>query len=154
MAALGNTNCIVCDFVVTSLQLYNHFGSPEQEHNMSVFTVPLTLQLHNIPSRIYCNKDIQPALLAALTYVADSNLQDLIKTWDGCFNIRKKRGSASTSLHSWGYAVDINAAWNRFGKQPTMPASIVRCFEKNGFDWGGHWKVPDGMHFQLAEIPK
>jgi hypothetical protein len=140
--------------MVTSQQLYNRFGVPEKEKNMSIFQVPKFLALEHIPSRIYCNNDIQPALLYALKCVSDSNLQEYIRTWDGCFNIRRKKASSSTSLHAWGYAIDINAAWNGYNKQPTMLGSLVHCFESAGFEWGGHWKTPDGMHFQLAEVPK
>jgi hypothetical protein len=57
------------------------------------------------------------------------------------------------SLHSWGLAIDINAATNRFGGKPTMSAELVKCFTDAGFDWGGVWSNPDGMHFQLARFP-
>jgi hypothetical protein len=66
-----------------------------------------------------------------------------------CFNIRRKRGSGTPSLHSWGVAIDVNAAWNGFGKTPKLSSQFVKCFTSNGFDWGGEWGVPDGMHFQL-----
>jgi hypothetical protein len=26
---------------------------------------------------------------------------------------------------------------------------LVRCFAEAGFEWGGLWRTPDGMHFQL-----
>ena len=68
-----------------------------------------------------------------------------------CFNIRQKRGSKATSLHSWGVAIDVNAAWNGFGKKPTLSAGFVKCFTDAGFDWGGTWSKPDGMHFQLKK---
>jgi len=45
----------------------------------------------------------------------------------------------------------INAAWNRMGRTPTMPKSVVDCFKKAGFDWGGEWSTPDGMHMQLSK---
>ena len=70
-----------------------------------------------------------------------------------CFNIRGKRGNAdSMSLHSWGVAIDVNAAWNGFGKKPTLSKEFVKCFTDAGFDWGGLWAKPDGMHFQLKNI--
>ena len=40
-----------------------------------------------------------------------------------------KRGNAdSMSLHSWGVAIDVNAAWNGFGKKPTLSTGFVKCF--------------------------
>ena len=71
-----------------------------------------------------------------------------------CFNIRPQRGAKTSSLHSWGVAVDVNAAWNPFvvGKKPTLSEGFVKCFTDAGFDWGGTWKRPDGMHFQLRKI--
>ena len=46
----------------------------------------------------------------------------------------------------------VNAAWNGFGKKPTLSAGFVKCFTDGGFDWGGLWAQPDGMHFQLKSI--
>jgi hypothetical protein len=40
------------------------------------------------------------------------------------------------------------------GKPPTQDPQLVECFISNGFDWGGEWKNPDGMHFQLSEFVK
>jgi hypothetical protein len=88
----------------------------------------------------------------AFKNIIDRGLVNELKTWDGCFNIRKKRGATSASLHSWGIAIDINAAWNGFGKPPTMSKELVSCFKDVGFDWGGDWTRPDGMHFQLASL--
>lgn len=57
------------------------------------------------------------------------------------------------SLHSWGLAIDFNAAWNGFGKTPTMSPELVKCFTDAGLDWGGTWSRPDGMHFEIAKLP-
>lgn len=82
------------------------------------------------------------------------NVHHELKTWDGCFNVRLQRGSETEmSIHSWGIAIDVNAAWNRFGRVPTLSNTFVACFKKFGFDWGGDFKKPrkDGMHFQLEK---
>ena len=84
---------------------------------------------------IYCNKDmIEPLTKAFKNLIATGFVKEL-KTWDGCFNIRGKRGNAdSMSLHSWGVAIDVNAAWNGFGKKPTLSKEFVKCFTDAGFD--------------------
>lgn len=105
-----------------------------------------------LPNKIYCNKDLVAPLEQALRNVINRGLAHEIKTWDGCYNIRLKRGLTTLSLHSWAIAIDINAAWNALGKKPTMSKELVKCFTDAGFDWGGLWKRLDGMHLQLAKI--
>ena len=138
--------------MVTSQQALKKYGAPETEKFMAMWDVPTELEHGAIPKRLYCNRDLIGPLGQAFANVISRGLVAQIRTWDGCFNIRRKRGAASSSLHSWGIAIDINAAWNRFGKTPTMSPELVKCFTDAGFDWGGVWKKPDGMHFQLAKI--
>jgi hypothetical protein len=140
------------DFMVKSSDCMKKYGDPEQQKHMIIWDVPAELEIGAIPKRVYCNKDLVKPLESAFRNLIDRGLVDHIKTWDGCFNIRKKRGATSMSLHAWGIAIDVNAAWNGFGKAPTMPESVVRCFTDAGFEWGGTWSTPDGMHFQLAKI--
>ena len=142
--------------MITSKQAYAKFGDPSvnEGKHMVIWDVPTHLEIGAIPKRIYCNSLMIKPLWKAFDAVLEKNLHGQIKTWDGCFNIRRKRGAASSSLHSWGLAIDINAAWNGFGKKPTMSPELVKCFTDNGFDWGGTWSKPDGMHLQLKEFPK
>jgi hypothetical protein len=125
------------------------YGEPEQEKAMVLWDVPTELEIGVIPKRLYCNRDMVKPLSAAFGNIVQRGLVDQLKTWDGCFNIRRKRGGESLSLHSWGVAIDVNASWNQFGKPPTMTSEFVACFTDAGFDWGGLWSKPDGMHFQL-----
>ena len=138
--------------MVTSKDCLNKYGDPSNERNMVMWDVPTELEIGHIPKRIYCNKDLIGPLSQAFKNLIDRKVVGQLKTWDGCFNIRKKRGGATSSLHSWGIAIDVNAAWNGFGKTPTMSPEMVKCFTDAGFDWGGTWKKPDGMHFQLAKL--
>lgn len=139
--------------MLTSKQCLAKYGPPEKEASMALWDVPLYLEVGVIPKRLYCNRDLVRPLSQALLNVINRGVIEQLKTWDGCFNIRKKRGAVSASLHSWGVAIDINAAWNRFGEKPTATAEFVKCFTDAGFDWGGAWSKPDGMHFQLKELP-
>jgi hypothetical protein len=138
--------------MITSKNCLVRYGEPELEKNMILWDVPANLETGIIPKKIYCNKDMVVPLQKAFKNIIDRGLVDQLKTWDGCFNIRKKHGATSPSLHSWGIAIDINAAWNGFGKPPTMSKGLVSCFKDAGFDWGGDWTKPDGMHFQLASF--
>ena len=139
--------------MITSAQALARYGDPRTEAAMTVLTVPSDLRIGAVPARVYCNRDLVQPLLRAFENLRDANLADEIRTWDGCFNIRSKRVNQSLSLHSWGLAIDINASWNQLGKTPTMPASVVLCFLEAGFEWGGTWDTPDGMHFQLKDLP-
>lgn len=153
--------------MVTSKDCINKYGIPYDDVQTSVnentkfegkwmilWDVPqdINLAIPIIPNKIYCNKDLIKPLELALRNVISRNLTKELKTWDGCFNIRNKRGLSTLSLHSWAIAIDINSAWNGLGKQPTMSKELVKCFIDAGFDWGGNWARLDGMHFQLNKI--
>lgn len=72
----------------------------------------------------------------------------------GGFNYRQIRGSDRLSQHSFGNAIDINAATNPMlnGELRTdMPSNIGEIAAKYGLIWGGNWKNrPDPMHFEWA----
>ncbi len=138
--------------MVTSAQCLKKYGNPELEKSMIVWDVPTELEIGMIPKKIYCNKDMVKPLSTAFKNLIDTGKVKELKTWDGCFNIRKKRGLSSMSLHSWGIAIDVNAAWNGLNKEPVLSAGFVKCFTDAGFEWGGTWKRKDGMHFQLSSI--
>lgn len=142
--------------MVTSRQCFAKWGDPntraDEGKYMVLWDVPTALEIGVIPKRLYCNRAMIEPLTKAFNNIISRGLISQLKTWDGCFNIRKKRGASSQSLHAWGVAIDINAAWNGFGKKPTMSPELVRCFTDAGFDWGGVWSKPDGMHFQLSKI--
>jgi len=138
--------------MVSSKQALAKYGQPELEKFMVVWDIPSHLEVGVIPKKLYCNKDIIKPLEQAIQNLIARNKVSELKTFDGCFNIRKKRGLNSMSLHSWGIAIDVNAAWNALNAQPTLSPEFVKCFTDAGFDWGGTWFRKDGMHFQLANI--
>ena len=138
--------------MVTSNQCLKKYGDPTLEKGMVVWDVPTELEIGVIPKKLYCNKDMVEPLKKAFKNLIETGYVDELKTWDGCFNIRKKRGLTSMSLHSWGLAIDVNAAWNGLNKKPQLSAGFVKCFTDAGFDWGGNWTRLDGMHFQISSI--
>lgn len=69
----------------------------------------------------------------------------------GAYLFRKMRGGSSLSMHSWGCAIDFDPARNGLGnKNPKMDRRVIEEFEREGWEWGGHWTRTDGMHFQAA----
>lgn len=142
--------------MLTSAECLRVLGEPiparEGAFGMILWTVPSHIWFATLPRRLYINTRLVRPLTDALVNVRDRGRQAEVKTWDGCFNIRNKRGGRTYSLHSWGLAIDINAAWNQFGAKPTMSQGLVECFTDAGFDWGGVWSKPDGQHFQLRRL--
>lgn len=142
--------------MVTSAQCLKKWGDPAITVNelkyMTVWDVPAHLEIGVIPKKLYCNKVMIGPLMQAFSNLIERGYVKELKTFDGCFNVRKKRGLTSMSLHSWGIAIDVNAAWNGLGKTPVLSAGFVKCFTDCGFDWGGTWTRKDGMHFQLNRI--
>lgn len=139
--------------MVTSAQALKKYGQPSASNpNLVLWDVPTELEIGLIPKRIYCNKDLVEPLKKAFKALIDTGHVKELKTWDGCFNIRKKRGLSSMSLHSWAIAIDVNAFENGLNQVPKLSAGFVKCFTDNGFEWGGTWTRKDGMHFQLAKI--
>lgn len=158
--------------MLTSLDFYKKYGHPkdlEKKGYLVVWDVPANLEIGVIPKKIYCHKDLIVPLGDAFTNLIETGCVKELKTWDGCYNFRAIRGYEKKyenamnaknielamkylSIHSFGCAIDVNAAWNGLGKKPTLGEDFVWCFESAGFEWGGHWKRLDGMHFQLAHF--
>lgn len=54
------------------------------------------------------------------------------------------------SMHAWGIAVDVDPRKYPYGGYKTPPKRMIEIFEDNDFLWGGNFKVPDPMHFEVA----
>jgi hypothetical protein len=104
------------------------------------------------PKKIFVNKDFQPKLEKALRNLITRGLAKELKSWDGCFIIRQKRGLSSLSIHSWANAIDVNASENQLNQTPKLSKEFVKAFTDEGIDWGGEWERKDAMHFQNREI--
>jgi hypothetical protein len=156
--------------MVTSQQAMRKYGDPNllqtQTQHFVTWTVPQDIRsalTHvrfsavgtiGFPKRIFVNKDFLPILESSLRNVIQRGFANEMKSWDGCFIIRQKRGLKSMSLHSWALAVDINAFENQLGQKPKLSAGFAKCFTDAGCDWGGNWGGTrvDGMHFQISRI--
>jgi hypothetical protein len=138
--------------MVTSKQAFKKYGDPNLQKAMVLWDVPSHLEVGVIPKRIYCNRDLVDPLSKALNNLIITGHVKELKTWDGCFNIRRKRGLTSMSLHSWGLAIDLNAFENGLNQTPKLSSGFVKCFTDAGFYWGGNFKRRDGMHFEIEFI--
>jgi peptidoglycan hydrolase-like protein with peptidoglycan-binding domain len=80
------------------------------------------------------------------------------------YNCRKIAGSSKDSLHSFGIAIDIDPALNPYSAGDPYSGAIKRhhveavLAVKNPqgervWSWGGHWRKPDRMHFQIDQGP-
>lgn len=149
--------------MITSAQCLTKYGKPELEKAMVLWDIPTFLELGVIPKKIYCNRDLILPLTQALTNVIERDLITQVRTWDGCFNIRKKRGGSTYSLHSWGIAIDLNSSHNSFGKtyeqlvaagRKPFSEEFLQCFRDAGFTCGSDFsgRYVDRMHFELSKI--
>jgi hypothetical protein len=69
----------------------------------------------------------------------------------GGYNPRTIRGTNKPSNHAFGRAVDINWDRNARGTKGDIPAELARSLaQKHGMTWGGDWRNPDAMHFEVA----
>jgi hypothetical protein len=110
-----------------------------------------------ILGRVTCNRVLFPMLRAALAQVVQEGLSNLVDPNDyaGCYVPRfiGRTSDRPLSHHAWGTALDINVSHNPMGGTPHQDPRLVAIFEQHGFTWGGRWVVPDGMHFELHQVP-
>lgn len=99
--------------------------------------------------RIWGHEAMEGPLKRAFGLLVERGLAGELKTYDGCFCIRKMTSGRAYSVHSWGLAVDFNARENPYGGPVRFLDEFIRCFAGAGFESGALWRTPDGMHFQL-----
>ena len=102
-------------------------------------------------SEFVCNRAMKEPLMKALHCVYRyqmTNKRQVLHRFSGCYSPRKIFGTDRWSKHAYGMAVDLNYFPETGKTKVEMP--VVKCFEKEGFIWGGRWKnKPDSMHFEL-----
>ena len=123
-------------------------GSPECSAGRVTLPAPLKLGWQNAAvTRVACHVKMEPIFTAVFQEIHRLGHWSLLRTFDGIYNLRKKTANSQDwSTHSWGIAVDLNAATNRFGTKGDMPPEIIEIFERHGF----HHLKNDPMHFQYC----
>lgn len=106
----------------------------------------------------------RPAFERVFYRLHKSGLDARILTFDGAYMARHKGWDTRRALstHAYGIAIDLNAAFNRYGQPPALAGEtgslerILPVFADEGFAWGGDFSAPwqDGMHFELACHPR
>jgi hypothetical protein len=107
------------------------------------------------PSAIYMNKFAAASLDAVLLELLSTGLINELKTYDGCHNVRLKRGVNEYSIHSWGLAIDFNALLNPLGvawgtRKGMFSKPFLDVWRKHGWKCGADFK--DAMHFQYTLV--
>lgn len=77
--------------------------------------------------------------------------------YDGSFNYRPIRGGHNLSMHSYGAAIDWDAADNEQHSLKhlfTDASPLIVRFKEEGWVWGGDWSTGsiDAMHVQAARV--
>jgi len=96
----------------------------------------------------------------------NSDDQSMLANNTSAFNYRKVTGGKKLSMHSYGFAIDINPLQNPYIKgqvvlpegavyDPAKPGTltrdcpVVKAFISLGWTWGGDWKsLKDYQHFE------
>jgi hypothetical protein len=133
------------------------------KENITIFEFPFPLVLSWRPSeqtrRFQAHRLAGARIVSAYSRIGAHKgipylREQKLDRWGGCFNFRLVRGGTELSVHAWGAAVDHCPDLGRMGSAEdaaTYPRFIVEAFEAEGFVWGGNWKRPDAMHFELQE---
>lgn len=138
-------------------QIVATFGSLDdpnfQANNIVLFNLPYPLSYAGTPvARARAHKLVVPVFQAVFSEINNAGLSKLATDYSGIYAARPIRGYAShPSTHSWGIAIDLDAASNQMGTVGDMDPQIIAIFKKYGFFWGGDFHSrKDPMHFQYA----
>jgi hypothetical protein len=105
-------------------------------------------------SAVRCHRLLAPALTRVLEDLKQRDLCHLINTFDGCFVPRHMGWDPKRALsrHCWGIAVDVNARLFPYSSESQQNRRLIEAFARQGFAWGGDWRTPDPMHFEIVDL--
>jgi hypothetical protein len=144
--------------------IYDRYGNPDDKSKWAKVVVPkgMNLTYDGVLQKTIrgVHQDVAQNLINAFKEIVsvygEQKIKDLkIRLFSGVYSSRKKRGGTTTSLHSWGIAIDLYRSGNLL-KTPSPTAKfsqpeykqMVDIFERNGWYSLGRAKNYDFMHFQ------
>ena len=146
--------------VLTSSQIVSEFGSLSYTDNKNgsinldpkwVAANIVTLHTVLIPN-LWCHAKVARQFACALSKIHMQGLGNLIHSFDGAFVPRHQMWDLRKSLsrHSYGIAIDLNAATNPAGKVNHELEPIAAIFSEFNIAWAGLWagSSVDSMHFE------
>ncbi|WP_261199228.1 M15 family metallopeptidase [Laspinema olomoucense] len=133
-------------------ELYRYYGDPLDPEFGKNYIVTIGLKNPNGGEwKVECHKAIAERLRQVWEELINGDNLHLIQTYNGCLNIRMKRGKNEPSVHSWGLAIDVNAEEYPLGSPKQQPEVITQAFKNQGLSWGGYWKSrKDPMHYEFS----
>jgi len=133
---------------------YRYFSDGTIEPDAGWVAANIRTETVPVLGRVTCHRLMLPQLRGALQEVQDAGLASTLSTYDGCYVPRfiERDPTRSISLHTWGIAIDLDAATNYRGIRGTMDERVVAIFKRWGFRWGGDWAYTDPMHFELGTL--
>ncbi|SDS82456.1 D-alanyl-D-alanine carboxypeptidase [Nocardioides scoriae] len=157
---IGATQTVVLSggSVSRAVGSFSYTANPDGTVNPDPAWVAANIRTETMPiiGRVTGHRVMLPQLRGALTQVVTEGLAAKIYTYDGCYVPRfiARDPSRGLSFHTYGTAIDLNAADNYRGIAGAMDRNVVRIFKNWGFAWGGDWNYTDPMHFELAKLVK
>lgn len=152
--------------MLTDAQIIKKYGKPDPKGGyLTVIDLPYPMRLAWEPAttikRMRCHKLLAEKFKAVfrdiLAYYGYDKIKALgIDLFGGCFEYRKMTGGTKLSRHSWGIAIDLDPARNKY-KETKKTARFARpeykpmidIFYKHGFFSLGVEKDFDFMHFEI-----
>ena len=139
-------------------EIIDTFGSLDtprfESRYVEPFTLPYPLFYEGVKvTRARCHHLITENFQQVFEAIKAAGLQDQVQNYSGIYNARAIRGqTAHPSTHSWGIAIDLEAAKYLLGSPRRFPQEIVKIFQDAGFFYGGDFRSrKDPMHFQLCK---
>ena len=154
--ASGSTPPVVLKQVLGEFAAYPDAADPIQLHiDPAWIDAHLATRIVPVLGRETCNRAFFPALEGAMRQLQREGLAHLVTSNAGCYNpeLLASLPTAPPAFHAYGAAIDINAPENPFGATPTQDPRLVAVMQHWGFNWGGTFLVPDGMHFEYLSPP-
>lgn len=125
--------------------------------NIAWFELPFWVEGMPKNRKVQFHKDYGQKLVEFFEDIEAAGLKRLVLSYAGTLAMRLRRLGTAASMHAYGAAIDLNAPQNGLGRTPAAPGELGCVYElvplahQHGFYWGGHFRNPDGMHFEVGD---